>query len=205
MSKDHVPATPAIRALKDSGVHFIPRPYKYEERGGTGVAAREIGVDEHLTVKTLVMEDEKKAPFIVLMHGDREVSTRELARILGVKTVQPCDPAAANRHTGYMVGGTSPFGTKKALPVYVEASVLELPRIWINGGRRGYLVGIAPEVLERLFEPFFTTRPAGQGAGLGLPLCYGIVQRHQGRIEVKSEVGRGSVFRVCLPVATARS
>jgi len=119
MSKDHIPATPAIRVLKDNGVDFVPRPYKYEERGGTEVAARELGVDEHLTVKTLVMEDEKKAPFIILMHGDREVSTRELARILGVKSVQPCDPAAASRHTGYMVGGTSPFGTKKVLSVYV--------------------------------------------------------------------------------------
>ena len=153
MSKDHVPATPAIRALKDSGVHFIPRPYKYEERGGTGVAAREIGVDEHLTVKTLVMEDEKKAPFIVLMHGDREVSTRELARILGVKTVQPCDPASASRHTGYMVGGTSPFGTKKVLPVYVEETILSLPAIYINAGRKGLLVEMKPADLERLLKP----------------------------------------------------
>ena len=153
MSKDHIPATPAIRVLKDNGVDFVPRPYKYEERGGTEVAARELGVDEHLTVKTLVMEDEKKAPFIVLMHGDREVSTRELARVLGVKTVQPCDPAAANRHTGYMVGGTSPFGTKKALPVYVEETILSLPAIYINAGRKGLLVEMKPADLVRLLKP----------------------------------------------------
>jgi len=153
MSKDHIPATPAIRVLRDNGVDFVPRPYKYEERGGTEVAARELGVDEHLTVKTLVMEDEKKAPFIVLMHGDREVSTRELARTLGVKTVQPCDPAAANRHTGYMVGGTSPFGTKKALPVYVEETILSLPAIYINAGRKGLLVEMKPADLEKLLKP----------------------------------------------------
>jgi Cys-tRNA(Pro) deacylase len=153
MSKDHIPATPAIRVLKDNRVDFIPRPYKYEERGGTEVAARELGVDEHLTVKTLVMEDEKKAPFIVLMHGDREVSTRELARILGVKTVQPCDPASANRHTGYMVGGTSPFGTKKVLPVYVEETILSLPAIYINAGRKGLLVEMMPADLVKLLKP----------------------------------------------------
>jgi len=153
MSKDHIPATPAIRVLRDNGVDFVPRPYKYEERGGTEVAARELGVDEHLTVKTLVMEDEKKAPFIVLMHGDREVSTRELARTLGVKTVQPCAPAAANRHTGYMVGGTSPFGTKKTLPVYVEETILSLPAIYINAGRKGLLVEMKPADLEKLLKP----------------------------------------------------
>ena len=152
MSKDHLPATPAIRVLKDKQVDFIPRPYKYEERGGTEVAARELGVDEHLTVKTLVMEDEKKAPFIVLMHGDREVSTKELARILGVKAVQPCEPAAANRHTGYIVGGTSPFGTKKALPVYVEETILALPVIYINAGRKGLLVEMTPAELVRILE-----------------------------------------------------
>ena len=153
MSKDHIPATPAIRVLKDNGVDFVPRPYKYEERGGTEVAARELGVDEHLTVKTLVMEDEKKSPFVVLMHGDKEVSTRELARTLGVKTVQPCDPTAANRHTGYMVGGTSPFGTKKALPVYVEETILSLPAIYINAGRKGLLVEMKPADLVRLLKP----------------------------------------------------
>lgn len=153
MSREHVPVTPAIRVLKDNGVDFIPRPYKYEERGGTDTAARELGVDEHLTVKTLVMEDEKKSPFIVLMHGDREVSTKELARILGVKAVKPCDPAAAGRHTGYMVGGTSPFGTKKKLPVYVEETILSLPVIYINGGRKGLLVEMRPADLVRLLKP----------------------------------------------------
>ncbi|MGE5855575.1 MAG: Cys-tRNA(Pro) deacylase [Syntrophaceae bacterium] len=150
MSKDHIPATPAIRALRENRVDFVPRPYKYEERGGTEVAARELGVDEHLTVKTLVMEDDGKAPFIVLMHGDREVSTKDLARVLGVKTVQPCDAASANRHTGYMVGGTSPFGTRKSLPVYVEETILSLPVIYINAGRKGLLVEMRPADLAKV-------------------------------------------------------
>ncbi len=152
MSKDHIPATPAIRALKENRVDFVPRPYKYEERGGTEVAARELGVDEHLTVKTLVMEDDGKAPFIVLMHGDREVSTKDLARVLGVKTVQPCDAASANRHTGYMVGGTSPFGTKKSLPVYVEETILSLPVIYINAGRKGLLVEMRPADMAKVLK-----------------------------------------------------
>ncbi len=153
MSKEHVPATPAIRVLKENGVEFVPRPYKYEDRGGTEVASRELGVAEHLTVKTLVMEDDSKAPFIILMHGDREVSTKDLARTLGVKTVYPCDPATANRHTGYMVGGTSPFGTKKALPVYVEESILSLPVIYINAGRKGLLVEMKAADLARILKP----------------------------------------------------
>ena len=152
MSKDHIPATPAIRALKENRVDFVPRPYKYEERGGTEVAARELCVDEHLTVKTLVMEDDGKSPFIVLMHGDREVSTKDLARILGVKTVQPCDAASANRHTGYMVGGTSPFGTRKSLPVYVEETILGLPVIYINAGRKGLLVEMRPADLAKVLK-----------------------------------------------------
>jgi Cys-tRNA(Pro) deacylase len=152
MGKDHIPATPAIRVLKENKVDFVPQPYKYEERGGTGVAARELGVDEHLTVKTLVMEDDKKEPFIVLMHGDREVSTREMARILGVKSVQPCDPATASRHTGYQVGGTSPFGTKKALPVYAEETILILPVIYINAGKKGLLVEMKPSELTRILK-----------------------------------------------------
>jgi Cys-tRNA(Pro) deacylase len=152
MGKDHIPSTPAIRILKDNRVDFVPRPYKYEERGGTEVAARELGVDEHLTVKTLVMEDDRKDPFIVLMHGDREVSTREMARILGVKTVQPCDPATANRHTGYVVGGTSPFGTKKILPVYAEETILSLPVLYINAGKKGLLVEMKPAELARILK-----------------------------------------------------
>lgn len=152
MSKDHIPATPAVRVLRENRVDFVPRPYKYEERGGTEVAARELGVDEHLTVKTLVMEDDGKSPFIVLMHGDREVSTKDLARILGVKTVQPCDPPSANRHTGYLVGGTSPFGTKKSLPVYVEETILSLPVIYINAGRKGLLVEMKPADLAKVLK-----------------------------------------------------
>ena len=152
MSKDHIPATPAIRVLKENRVDFVPRPYKYEDRGGTEVAARELGVDEHLTVKTLVMEDDGKSAFIVLMHGDREVSTKDLARILGVKTVQPCDAASANRHTGYMVGGTSPFGTRKSLPVYVEETILNLPVIYINAGRKGLLVEMRPADLAKVLK-----------------------------------------------------
>jgi len=152
MSKDHIPATPAVRVLRENRVDFVPRPYKYEERGGTEVAARELGVDEHLTVKTLVMEDDGKSPFIVLMHGDREVSTKDLARILGVKTVQPCDPSSANRHTGYLVGGTSPFGTRKSLPVYVEETILSLPVIYINAGRKGLLVEMKPADLAKVLK-----------------------------------------------------
>jgi len=152
MSKDHIPATPAIRVLKETRVAFVPRPYKYEDRGGTEVAARELGVDEHLTVKTLVMEDDGKSAFIVLMHGDREVSTKDLARILGVKTVQPCDAVSANRHTGYMVGGTSPFGTRKSLPVYVEETILNLPVIYINAGRKGLLVEMKPADLAKVLK-----------------------------------------------------
>ena len=145
-----IPATPAIHFLRKHGVTFSEHPYRYEDRGGTRVSARELGVDEHAVVKTLVMQDETGEPMLVLMHGDREVSTKRLARHLGRKTVRPCDATVAQRHTGYMVGGTSPFGTRKPIPVYVEASVLALPKILINGGRRGYLVGLAPEVLGRL-------------------------------------------------------
>jgi Cys-tRNA(Pro) deacylase len=152
MAKDNIPVTPAIRTLKDHGVEFILRPYKYEEKGGTPVAARELGVDENRVIKTLVMEDETKNPFLVLMHGDREVSTKGLARHLRVKSVRPCDPETAHRHTGYLVGGTSPFGTRKALRVYVEASILELPRIYINAGKKGLLAEISPDVLKRVLD-----------------------------------------------------
>jgi Cys-tRNA(Pro) deacylase len=153
MSKDRTPVTPAVRALRAAGIGFTDHPYQYEDKGGTAVSARSLGVDEHSVVKTLVMEDEERRPLIVLMHGDRQVSTKELARVLGVKTVQPCSPETANRHTGYMVGGTSPFGTRKQLPVYMERTILDLPRIYINGGRRGYLVGVAPADAQRLLEP----------------------------------------------------
>jgi Cys-tRNA(Pro) deacylase len=143
----HVSATPATEWLRAHGVAFTEHPYDYVDHGGTGESARQLGVDEHAVVKTLVMQDDKAEPLIVLMHGDRQVSTKSLAREIAVKGVEPCKPDMAQRHSGYLVGGTSPFGTRKAMRVFVEASVLELPRIFINGGRRGYLVGIAPQVL----------------------------------------------------------
>ena len=142
--------TSAVRELRKHQVPFTEHEYRYEEHGGTRVASRQLGVDEHAVIKTIVMEDEAKSPLIVLMHGDREVSTRQLARQAGRKTIRPCDPDAAQRHTGYMVGGTSPFGTRKALPVFVERSILALPAIYINAGRRGLLVEIAPEELTRV-------------------------------------------------------
>ena len=147
-----VSETPATRFLRSHGVEHSEHVYDYVEHGGTAESSRQLGVPEHEVVKTLVMQTDRGDPFIILMHGDKSVITRELARALGVKTVQPCTPTDAQRHTGYMVGGTSPFGTRKALPVYVEASALELPRILINGGRRGYLVGIAPRVLTGLLD-----------------------------------------------------
>jgi Cys-tRNA(Pro) deacylase len=146
----HVSETPATQWLRRRGVAFSEHPYDYLDHGGTAESARQLGVDEHAVVKTLVMQDDQARPLIVLMHGDRQVSTKNLARALGVKGVEPCSVDAAQRHSGYLVGGTSPFGTRKQLPVCVQASVLELPRIWINGGRRGFLVGIEPAVLSAL-------------------------------------------------------
>ena len=153
MSKDKLPVTAAVRVLREHGVAFTSHPYAYEERGGTEVSARELGVDEHAVVKTLVMEDDEKKPLIVLMHGDRKVSTKELARQIGAKKVGPCTPDDAHRHTGYMVGGCSPFGTKKPLPVFMEKSILDLPLVYINGGRRGYLVGVHPHDILRVLAP----------------------------------------------------
>jgi Cys-tRNA(Pro) deacylase len=138
-------ATPAVHALRRHSIAFTEHEYRYELKGGTRVSSRELGVDEHAVIKTLVMEDDAKAPLIVLMHGDREVSTKQLARQIGVKTVKPCAPDVAERHTGYQVGGTSPFGTRKALPIYIERSILELGRIYLNGGRRGFLVSLDPK------------------------------------------------------------
>jgi len=146
----HVSETPATRFLRSQGIAFTEHVYDYVEHGGTAESSRQLGVPEHEVIKTLVMETDRGDPLIVLMHGDSSVATRELARHLGVKSVQPCTPAEAQRHTGYLVGGTSPFGTRKPLPVYVEETVLALPRICINGGRRGYLVGIEPKVLTGL-------------------------------------------------------
>ena len=153
MTKLKTPVTTAVRALRAAKVEFTDHLYTYEEKGGTAVSARELGVDEHAVVKTLIMEDEKKKPLIVLMHGDRQVSEKQLARTIGVKTITPCTPETAHKHTGYLVGGTSPFGTRTALPVYMEQTILDLPRIYINGGKRGYLVGIDPQEVVRLLKP----------------------------------------------------
>ncbi len=144
------PSTPATRLLREKGVAYTEHLYRYEERGGTAVSARELGVPEHAVVKTLVMEDEKGAPLIILMHGDREVSTKELARQIGARSVQPCRPEVANRHSGYLVGGTSPLGTRKAMPVHAEATIFGLERIYLNGGSRGFLVGLDPRDLDRV-------------------------------------------------------
>jgi Cys-tRNA(Pro) deacylase len=147
------PVTTAVRALRAAKVAFSDHLYAYEEKGGTAVSSRELGVDEHAVVKTLVMEDDGKRPLVVLMHGDKQVSAKELARFLGVKSVAPCSPETALRHTGYLVGGTSPFGMRKPMPVYMEETILALPRIYINGGKRGYLVGIDPKDAARILEP----------------------------------------------------
>ncbi len=153
MAQSTAPVTSAVRTLRGAGVPFTEHLYRYEEHGGTRVSACELGVDEHAVVKTLVMEDDARAPLIVLMHGDLEVSTKQLARAIGCKHVEPCKPDVANRHSGYLVGGTSPFGTRKAMPVYVERTILDLPRIYINGGARGFLVGLAPADLVRVLNP----------------------------------------------------
>lgn len=164
MSKDKLPVTQAIRVLREHGVAWTDHPYDYKERGGTAVSARELGVPEHHVIKTLIMEDDRKRPMIVLMHGDREVSTKNLARHLGVKTVSPCAPAIADRHSGYQVGGTSPFGTRRAMPVYAPSTITGLPRVYVNGGRRGYLVGLAPADLVRVLEPALIDIAAAPGA-----------------------------------------
>jgi Cys-tRNA(Pro) deacylase len=146
------PITPAVRLLRENGVEFEPHLYEYVEHGGTRHSAEALGVDEHAVVKTLVMETDAKRPLIVLMHGDREVSTKNLARRLGVKSVHPCDFARAQKYTGYLVGGTSPFGTRTKLHVYAERTIFELPEIYINGGKRGFLVAIDPKVLREVLQ-----------------------------------------------------
>jgi Cys-tRNA(Pro) deacylase len=148
----HVSETPATQMLKAHKVEFTEHPYDYVEHGGTEESARQLGLDEHAVVKTLVMQDQDAKPLIVLMHGDCKVSTKNLARQIGAKSVEPCKPEVANRHSGYLVGGTSPFGTRREMPVYIEETILALPRIAINGGRRGYLVQLAPEVCTRLLD-----------------------------------------------------
>lgn len=153
MSKEKQPVTPATRLLKSNNSHFTGHLYRYEERSGTAHSAACMGVDEHCVIKTLIMEDDRRQPLVVLMHGDRKVSTRDLARRLGVRSVIPCDPTVASKHSGYLVGGTSPFGTRKPMPIYMEASILDLPRIYLNGGKRGFLVGLAPAEVQRLLQP----------------------------------------------------
>lgn len=148
-----MPSSPAIHFLRAHGISFTEHPYRYEARGGTAGSSRELGVDEHAVIKTLVMEDEGKQPLIVLMHGDREVSTKNLARQVGKKTVTPCAPEVAQKHSGYLVGGTSPFGTRKPMPVYMERSIADLERIYINGGRRGFLIALTPADLVRALSP----------------------------------------------------
>jgi len=148
-----VSATPAVHALKQQGVPFTEHEYRYEDRGGTATSSRELGLDEHAVIKTLVMEDEDQHPLIVLMHGDREVSTKNLARQIGRKAVKPCAPDVAQKHTGYLVGGTSPFGTRKSMPIYMERSIADLERLYINGGRRGFLISMLPFDLVRVLSP----------------------------------------------------
>jgi Cys-tRNA(Pro) deacylase len=147
------PSTAATRLLREKGVAYTEHLYRYEDRGGTAVSSRELGLDEHAVVKTLVLEDETGAPLVVLMHGDREVSTKALARQLGRKSIGICRPEAANRHSGYLVGGTSPFGTRKAMPVCLERTILDLEKAYVNGGSRGFLVGVAPRDLVRVLSP----------------------------------------------------
>ena len=146
------PITPAIRFLRDKKVHFVPHLYDYVEKGGTGESARQLGVNEHAVIKTLVFETNEKRPLIVLMHGDRQVSAKNLARHIGVKSAEPATPERANKWTGYLVGGTSPFGTRTAMPVYVEKTIFDLERIYINGGKRGFLVEIDAGVLKNVLK-----------------------------------------------------
>lgn len=152
-SSNKYPVTQGIRFLREAKVSYTEHLYEYEEKGGTSVAARELGIDEHAAIKTLIMEDENKSPLIILMHGDLEVSTKELARIIGVKSIKPCEPAVANKHSGYLVGGTSPFGTHRKMSVYMEETILDLPKVYINGGKRGFLVEMDPEDLIKLLNP----------------------------------------------------
>jgi len=147
------PVTLAVRALRTGGVAFEPHLYAWQPHGGTRASAEALGVDEHLVIKTLIFEDDRHSPLCVLMHGDREVSHKQLARLVGVKTVSPCAPEVADRHSGYQVGGTSPFGLRRAMPIYMEHSILDLPVLYINGGARGFLVAIAPREVQRLLSP----------------------------------------------------
>lgn len=151
-TETHGPETPATRFLRQHGVPYSSHLYRYEEHGGTAVPARQLRVSEHAVIKTLIMEDEHARPLIVLMHGDRKVSTRKLAHFVGCKRIETCAPETANRHTGYLVGGTSPFGTRKPMPVYIQRSMLELPLVYLNGGRRGFLLGLHPHDVVRVLR-----------------------------------------------------
>jgi Cys-tRNA(Pro) deacylase len=157
MAKEKTPVTAAVRMLRAEKVAFSDHTYDYEEKGGTASSSRELGVDEHAVIKTLIMENDRRNPLIVLMHGDLQVSTKELARIIGVKQISPCSPDVAQKQSGYLVGGTSPFGTRHSMPVYMEESIVELPRIYINGGKRGYLIGMEPSELIRVLKPQLVT------------------------------------------------
>jgi len=153
MAKEkHISETPATQMLKKLRIPFSEHPYDYIDHGGAQESARQLGIDLHQVAKTLIMEDERAQPLIVIMHGDREVSTKNLARQIGVKKIGPCKPEVAQRHSGYMVGGTSPLGTRKKMPVWIEASLLAFPTIYLNGGRRGYLIGVSPQVLVDLLQ-----------------------------------------------------
>lgn len=157
MAKEKTPVTAAVRVLRAEKVTFSDHPYAYEEKGGTAVSSRELGVDEHAVIKTLVMEDDGRRPLIVLMHGDLQVSTRELARLIGARQITPCTAETAQKQSGYSVGGTSPFGTRHKMPVYMEESIAALPKIYINGGKRGYLVGMSPAEIIRVLKPRLVT------------------------------------------------
>ena len=157
MAKEKAPVTAAIRQLRAGKVPFSDHLYAYEDKGGTAVSSRELGVDEHAVIKTLIMEDENRTPLIVLMHGDLQVSTKELARVIGVKQVSPCTAEVAQKQSGYLVGGTSPFGTRHQMPVYMEGSIATLSMIYINGGKRGYLIGMSPAHLVRVLKPHLVT------------------------------------------------
>lgn len=161
MSKDKFPMTPAIRVLREHKIPFTPYLYDYEAHGGTEVASRELGVSEHATIKTIVLQDENKHPLIALQHGDLEVSVKNLARFLNVKSIVPCRPEVAQKHTGYLVGGTSPFGTRHKIPIYMERSILDLDQVYINGGKRGFLVGITPQEIVQVIHPVLVDAAAG--------------------------------------------
>jgi len=153
MTKQHYPVTPAVRVLRQAKVEYAHHLYEYKEQGGAAWSAEALQLDIHAVVKTLIMENDNKQPLIVLMHGDKAVSTKQLARQLGAKNIQPCDPAIAQKHSGYLVGGTSPFGTKRSMPVYLESSILQLPKVYINGGKRGYLVSVSPQAIMDILKP----------------------------------------------------